>query len=276
MRAAARIPHMNTPLRTLTCALAVASAVAAAPAAANPGMQQVRGGPGASATLRGGVLTMHWQGGSSRIHVPAGYALPVVTTRGELGGMSFNGRTVVLADRGGAGDGRSRFLVAEYGKVTPLTFRGRVAFDAIAPSGSAIYLTRHTSPTDPTRYVVLQYARGERKLDQIGVKSVFSAQGAESPDWKMQGLPVARATAADGTWTYTLYTAREYPFIHALPLGQGPWAVCIELPESWRARVATLSLRARPGQVVEVLNPSGTVVATADVMHGKLQLAAGT
>jgi hypothetical protein len=263
---------MKTPLRTLTCALAVTSAVAAAPAAADPGMQRVHGGPGASATLRGGVLTMHWQGGSSRIHVPAGYALPVVTTRGELGGMSFNGRTVVLADRGGAGDGRSRFLVAEYGKVTPLTFRGRVAFDAIAPSGSAIYLTRHTSPTDPTRYVVLQYARDERKLDQIGVKSVFSAQGAESPDWKMQGLPVARATAADGTWTYTLYTAREYPFIHALPLGQGSWAMCVELPASWRDRVGTLRLRAEGLQKVHVVDAGGHIVATADIGSTKLTL----
>jgi hypothetical protein len=267
---------MNTPLRTLTCALAVASAVAAAPAAANPGVQRVHGGPGASATLRDGVLTMHWQGGGSRIQVPADYSLPAVTTRGELGGMSFNGRTVVLAHARHDGDGRSRFLVAELGKLTPLAFRGRVAFDAIAPSGSAIYLTRRTSPTDATRYVVLQYARGAQTLNQIGVKTVFSVKGAEAPSWKMQGLPVARATAADGSWTYTLYAAREYPFIHALPLGQGPWAVCIELPGAWRARVASLSLRTRPNQVVEVLNTRGAVVATADVAHGKLTLAAQT
>ena len=57
---------MKTPLRTLTCALAAASALAAVPAAANPGLQRVTGGPGASASLKNGVLTMHWRGGGTR------------------------------------------------------------------------------------------------------------------------------------------------------------------------------------------------------------------
>ena len=195
--------------------------------------------------------------------MPPDYLLPEVTTRGELGGMSFDGRTVVLADGRAPSDGRSRFLVAEGGRLTPLAFRGRVAFDAIAPNGSAIYLTRRTSASDPTRYVVLQYDRTATTLNRVGVKVVFSADGAEKASWKMQGLPVARATAPSGNWVYTLYTAREYPFIHALPLGQGAWAACIELPEAWRGRVASLRLRAFDGQRVEVLDASGAVVARA-------------
>ena len=51
--------------------------------------------------------------------------------------------------------------------------------------------SRRTSASDPTRYAVLQYARGARTLNRIGVKSVFSASGDEQPDWKMRGLPVA-------------------------------------------------------------------------------------
>jgi hypothetical protein len=263
---------MKTPLRTLTCALAAASVVAAAPAGANPGPQRVTGGPGASALLKNGVLTMHWQGGSSRIQVPPDYQLPSVTTRGELGGMSFDGRTVVLAYGRDDGGARSRFLVAEQGKLTPLAFRGKVAFDAIAPRGSSLYLTRRTSANDPTRYVVLQYDRAQKTLNQVGVKIVFSADGAEEPSWKMQGLPVARATEPTGNWVYTLYTAREYPFIHALPLGQGAWAACIELPKSWRSRVASLRLRAAGGRIVEVLNASGAVVAKADLTRNTLEL----
>ena len=204
--------------------------------------------------------------------VPAGYHLPFVTVRGERGGISFDGSTVVLARQDTAG-GRSRFLVAESGQLTPLALRGRVAFDAIAPNGSAIYLTRRASATDATRYVVLEYDACSRTLNTVGVKSVFSAAGPKAAAWKMRGLPVARTAAADGSWAYTLYTAREYPFIHALPLGQGPWAVCIELPESWHARVANMTLRAQPGNIVQVLNAAGAVVATADVLHAKLTLA---
>ena len=88
----------------------------------------------------------------------------------------------------------------------------------------------------------------------------------------MQGQPLARSTAPDGRWTYTLYNSREYPFIHALPPGQGAWAACVELPESWNGAVGTLKLRAAAGQVVEVLNAGGGVVARADILNGKLTL----
>ena len=147
---------MKTPLRTLTCALAAASAIAAVPAGANPGPQRATGGPGASALLKNGVLTMHWRGGSARIDVPPDYLLPAVTTRGELGGLSFDGKTAILAySRQGEG-GRSRFLVAENGKLTPLAFRGhrhvrrhRSARDRPSSSRAA------RRPPTPTKYTVL-------------------------------------------------------------------------------------------------------------------------
>ena len=68
------------------------------------------------------MLTMHWQGGSAHMRVPSGYRLPAVTTRGELGGLSFDGHTAVLAYARQGEGGRSRFLVAEDGKLTPLSF----------------------------------------------------------------------------------------------------------------------------------------------------------
>jgi hypothetical protein len=268
---------MMTPLRTLTCALAVASACAAAPAAANPGLQRAAGGPGASASLDNGVLTMHWPGGTARLSVPPDYLLPAVTTRGELGGVSFDGRTVVLTYARQGEGGRSRFLVAENGKLTPLAFRGTVTFDAVAPRGSAIYLTRRASATDATRYTVLAYNRHEKTLNPVITKIVFSADGGEKPDgWTMQGQPLTRTTAPDGRWTYTLYNSREYPFIHALPLGQGAWAACIELPEKWRDRVGTLRLRTAPHNTLQVLSATGDVLATADLSQWRLSLTAPT
>ena len=264
---------MKTPLRTLTCALAVASAVAAAPAAANPGLQRVAGGPGASATLKNGMLTMHWSGGSSQMRVPPDFLLPKVTTRGELGGVSFDGRTVVLTHARQGEAGRSRFLVAEGGKLTPLSFRGTVTFDALAPGGSVIYLTRRASATDASKYTVLAYNRSTQKLTPVVTKVVFSATGGEEPSgWTMQGQPLTRTSAADGGWTYTLYNSREYPFIHALPLRQGGWAVCIELPKEWRDRASTLRLRTAPGHTLQVLGAAGEVLASADLVHWKLAL----
>jgi hypothetical protein len=234
----------------------------------------VTGGPGASALLKGGVLTMHWRGGSARLQVPPDYLLPAVTTRGELGGLSFNGRTAILAySRQGEG-GRSRFLVAENGKLTPLAFKGTVTFDAVAPSGAAIFLTRRASATDATKYTVLMYSRAQRTLNQVATKVVFSAEGPEKASgWTMQGQPLTRTSAADGSWAYTLYNSREYPFIHALPVKNGGWAACIELPEAWRARASSLRLRTAPGNKLQVLNTGGDVLATADLVNWKLELA---
>jgi hypothetical protein len=266
---------MKIPIRTLTCAAAVASALAAVPAAANPGLQRASGGPGASASLENGMLTMHWRGGSAHLRIPAGYHLPAVTTRGALGGVSFDGRTVVLSSYGQRSDGRSRFLVAEKGSLTPLAFRGRLAFDAVSPGGSSIYLIRRTSLSDPTQYVVLQYDRSSHALNRVGVKIEFSASGTGRPDgYAMQGLPLARTSSEDGSWAYTLYDSREHPFIHALPLGQGAWAACVELPAAWRDRVGSLRLRAHESSTVEVLDAGGRVVATADMHAMKLSLAA--
>jgi hypothetical protein len=265
---------MKTSLRILTCAAALATAFAAVPAGANPGLQRVTGGPGASATLTSGVLTMHWSGGSARLHVPPDYTLPEVTTRGDLGGMSFDGRVVVLAHGRQGQGGRSRFLVAEAGTLTPLAFGGAVAFDALAPDGSAFYLTRRASATDASKYTVLAYNRTARTLNRVVTKVVVKADPDEEPGgWTMQGQPLTRTSAADGSWTYTLYSSHEYPFIHALPLANGGWAVCIQLPEAWRTRASSLRLRTVPGHSLQVLSKSGSVVATADLVHWKLSLA---
>lgn len=266
---------MKTPLRTLTCALAAASVIAAAPAGANPGPQRVTGGPGASALLTSGTLTMRWRGGSARIQIPPDYLLPAVTTRGELGGLSFDGRTAILAYARQGEGGRSRFLVAEQGTLTPLAFRGVVTFDAVAPDGSALYLTRRASATDATKYTVLVYDRTSTTLNRVATKIVFSAAGREGAGgWTMQGQPLTRTSAPDGTWAYTLYTSREYPFIHALPLQNGGWAACIELPKAWRARAASLRLRTASGHKLEVLGARGNVLATADLTRWELALSA--
>src|SRR5439155_539595 len=50
------------------------------------------------------------------------------------------------------------------------------------------------------------------------------------PDEVMAGVPVTRATTADGQWAYTLYArSSKPPFVHALDT-MGREAFCIDLP----------------------------------------------
>jgi hypothetical protein len=49
----------------------------------------------------------------------------------------------------------------------------------------------------------------------------------------MSGMPVARASSADGRWVYTLYSVGDnYPFVHALDTVHRT-AVCIGIPWNW-------------------------------------------
>ena len=53
--------------------------------------------------------------------------------------------------------------------------------------------------------------------------------------WVMSGMPITRATSADGRWVYTLYSGSDnYPFVHALDTCSRT-AVCIGLPWQWTA-----------------------------------------
>ena len=153
---------MKTSLRTLTCALAAASVAAAAPAGANPGPQRVTGGPGASAACRTACSRCTGRAAARALRVPADYLLPAVTTRGELGGVSFDGRTVVLA-YGRAGRGRA--LALPRGRAGHAHAAGLQAARSRSTrsrrAGSAIYLTRRASATRCRRATPCsQYNRG--------------------------------------------------------------------------------------------------------------------
>ena len=89
----------------------------------------------------------------------------------------------------------------------------------------------------------------------------------------MQGQPVARTTAADGAGRTRSTTRASTPSSTRCRSGRAPWAVCIELPEAWRARVGTLRLRTAPGNTLEVLGAKGAVLATADLTRWTLTLA---
>jgi hypothetical protein len=165
--------------------------------------------------------------------VPGRWGLPYVTLNGDLGGISANGRVVVLAQPyAGNGELRGSTAFAVLGTRplalrTTLKLRGDFGFDALSADGATLYLTQHASGQNLLSYRVRAYDLRAGKL----LPRVIADKRQRS--WLMNGMPVARATSGDGRWVYTLYSASDnYPFVHALDT-RTRTAVCIGLPWAW-------------------------------------------
>lgn len=157
------------------------------------------------------------------------YEVPAVAYDGTGGGLSVDGRTLMLGRIDWAPVPRAtRFLVIDprrlWGKMRTIGLRGWFSFDAISPDGRTAFLIEYLSPADPTRYRV-------RAMDvRSGVLRPGQIVDPTEPDEKMTGTPVARAMSADGRWAYTLYDrAGREPFVHALDT-VGATARCIDVP----------------------------------------------
>lgn len=193
------------------------------------------------------------------------YGIPAVTSNGLPGGLSPNGRLLVLVEPPHYQGLRTRstFLVLS---TTPLklmktvTLKGEFGFDALSPDGRTLYLIQHTASNDLVSYRVRAYdLRAKRLLARVIVDQ-------REPDATMRGYPVARATSRGGSWVYTLYYRPDaQPFIHALNAAQAT-AVCIDL--TWRAGSesiwgARLEL-AHSGRDLVVRDATGLTVARVD------------
>ncbi len=175
----------------------------------------VRGRVAASATLTGG------------------WGVQLATYRGDLAGLSGNGRTLVLSDNVNP-DGRlrptSRFAVLDTRSLAltrQIELRGDYGVDALSPGGDVLYLIHHVSGSDVTRYQVQAYDLAAGRL----LPGVIADK--RQAGWVMAGSPVARITSADGRWVYTLYQQQDnYPFVHALDTASRT-AICVGLPVDW-------------------------------------------
>jgi hypothetical protein len=157
------------------------------------------------------------------------YGVPLVTYNGTSGGLSGDGRRLVLASYGPrpGSAGATRFVVLDTRTLEPVlrvVLRGSWSFDAISPSGSTAYVVEHLSvgPNPRYRVRILDLAAGGRLRGAI-------VDRLESEE-VMGGEPTARATTTDGRWAYTLYARRKAePFVHALDTVRRE-AYCIDLP----------------------------------------------
>ncbi len=162
-----------------------------------------------------------------------GWGVQLATYRGDLAGLSADGRTLVLSDNVEA-DGRlrphSRFTVLDTRSLAVtrrIALRGDYGVDALSPRGDVLYLIHHIVGSGGTRYQVQAYDLGAGRL----LPGVIADK--RQAGWVMAGSPVARATSPGGRWVYTLYQQQDnYPFVHALDTASRT-AVCVGLPVDW-------------------------------------------
>ena len=153
------------------------------------------------------------------------FTIPAVALDGSAGGLSADGKTLVLI-RPRTGFPREQTVLAVVGTGrlrlrATIVLAGDFSFDALSPDGSLLYLVQYVDRRDATRYVVRGYdlERGRLLPDPVVDPKIFGDV--------MRGYPVTRAVSLDGRWAYTLYDGGGgVPFVHALDTAEGT-AACI-------------------------------------------------
>jgi hypothetical protein len=193
--------------------------------------------------------------------IQGAFGIPAVTSVGTSGGLSPDGRLLVLVQPPSYEGLRtqSRFVVlstARLARVATIVLPGEFGFDAVSPDRRTLYVIQHVSTSDLVRYVVRAYDLQARQL----LPRVIVDK--RNPSEVMRGYPVARATTPSGDWVYTLYLKNpgsSVTFVHALNAA-GRTAFCIDLPnwspgdDVWETRLElsgdTLIVKAKGGATV--------------------------
>ena len=208
------------PLLALVTALALASAVAAVTAMGDgspytPGLVQGADGvvspdhgirfvtlatPKSTVVAAIRVRT----GRVARSNVLRGfYGVPIVAWDNSTGGVSADGRTLVLGSYGPLpGDaGVTRFAVLRtktLRKARTLALPGSWAYDAISPDGSRMFLIEYLAAGQNPHYRVRSLDVRTGRLDPEAVVD------RREDEVFMRGQPVTRVASTDGRWAYTL------------------------------------------------------------------------
>jgi hypothetical protein len=193
--------------------------------------------------------------------IPGRYGLAVVSFDGSRGGLSTDGKTLVLAslDRSSTA---SRFAVLATRTLAVrkvIEAPGYFSYDAISPTGSIVYLIEYEPSGAAYRVRAVDAATGRLFPDVVVDK-----REAGEP---MEGYPVTRATTHDGAWAFTLYgREREPAFVHALGTNDRI-AVCVDLP--WTlSRTALMHVKMAMSGTDLVLRDRTGRVAVVDTTNG--------
>ena len=183
---------------------------------------------------RGGRIT------ASRL-LAGRFTVPAVAYDGSAGGLSADGRVLVLIEPRASFPRRETTLAVLATRGFALRrlvrLRGDFSFDAVSPNGGRLYLIQYLSPKDPTLYAVRAY---DVRTGRLLPAPIVDPRDRE----QMHGQPLSRTTSPDGRWAYTLYDGNgKTPFLHALNTARGT-ARCIDLDELagnrylWNLRLA--------------------------------------
>ena len=223
------------------------------------------------ATGSGQLLRHTWIAGE--------YSVPGVAIDGDTSGISEDGRTLVLIRPRITFPQRETSLAVLDAERLSVERRidldGDFSFDAISPDGTTAFMVQYPDPRDRTHYRL-------RVLDlRTGKLEPGSLLPENEPGEEMRGFPLARATASEGRWEFTLYdggqVVRGYgrgepgePFVHAIDM-VAERTLCIDL--DWDIDRRTLSnLQLQPsedGASIEVLVPGEEPLGRVDVATGE-------
>jgi hypothetical protein len=187
------------------------------------------------------------------------YGVPIVAWDNSTGGVSADGKTLVLGSYGPLpGDaGATRFAVLRattLRKSRVLALRGSWAYDAISPDGSKLFLIEYLAAGQNPHYRVRSLDLGTGRLDPGSIVD------RREEELLMRGQPVTRVASLDGRWAYTLYARPKHgPFVHALDTARGE-AYCVDLPLRLRQlEQMALRLRIRRDGGLEVRNRAARI-----------------
>lgn len=151
------------------------------------------------------------------------YQLPAATAGGMPGGLSPNGRWLVVESSNGSATQMLVIDTAEFKVSDRVKLNGRFHFDAISNDGHRLYLIQYLNGKE---YYVRLYDLVGSRLDENIV--VDKSDGNQA----MTGLRLSGVAAHDGSMLFSMYVREnESPFIHALSLS-GPYAFCLDVPGS--------------------------------------------
>jgi hypothetical protein len=164
-----------------------------------------------------------------RMQLSGHFELPPATVTGVPGGLSQNGRWLVLESFDATSTGvrtATHLLVVDTSYVKgaqQINLNGFFEFDAVSNDGRRIFLIEYL---DGNQYHVRFYDLGAGRLDP---NIVFDKSDGSSA---MTGVRLTGIPSHDGQWLYSVYVREnKSAFIHALNL-DGPFALCLELPGS--------------------------------------------
>jgi hypothetical protein len=162
------------------------------------------------------------------------WGVPVVADDSTSGGLSADGRTLVLTRVAETYPRRrTSFAVVDTRSLAirdTFELDGEWRFDALSPDGRRVHLVEQLERFDPTRTALRTYDLANRRL--------LAAADA------LSGYPITRITGPAGRREYTLYAGSRRPFIHALDTATGS-SRRLDLPEAvaehrrfWALRLA--------------------------------------